>query len=177
MLLEEQEQSVAITGGLLRFVNNRPGPARFDDCRNAAAGAEVSFDVGPNGIAGLHNVFEDLVDDILLEDAEIAVGEEIFLPRLEFEAALTRHVAELDDAEVGQSGLGTDRGKLGIVDEDFVGRELVLPGFDRGKGEVEAGLGVLVGVARDGGFGDRNHIDIVGQRCAVPGLLELHRVI
>jgi hypothetical protein len=36
-------------------------------------------------------------------------------------------------AEVGKAGLGADRGELGIVDEDFVGAELVLPGFDGGE--------------------------------------------
>ena len=52
------------------------------------------------------------------------------------------------DAEVGQAGLGADGGKLGIVDDDFVAGKLVLPGLDGGKGEVEPGLGVIVGVAR-----------------------------
>ena len=45
----------------------------FDDGGDAAAGAEVADDFGPDGIAGFYYVVEYLVDDVFLEDAEIAV--------------------------------------------------------------------------------------------------------
>ena len=124
------------------------GPAGFDGGGDAAAGAEFAADDGPDGIAGFHHVFEDLVDDVFLEDAEVAVAEEIFLKRFEFEAAGAGHVANGEVAEVGQAGLGADGGEFGIVDDDFVVGELILPGLDFGEFEVEAGLGVIVGVAR-----------------------------
>jgi hypothetical protein len=114
---------------------------------DAAAGAEVAYDDGPDGIAGFNDVVEDLVDDVLLEDAEVAVGEEVLLEALELEAALAGHVADGEAAEVGEAGLGADAGELGVVDEDLVSLELVLPGLDGGEGGVEAGFGVVVGVA------------------------------
>ncbi len=114
---------------------------------DASAGAEVAYDDCPDGIAGFDDVVEDLVDDVFLEDAEVAIGEEILLEGLELEAALAGHVADGEAAEVGEPGLGADAGELGIVDEDLVGLELVLPGFDGGEGGVEAGFGVVVGVA------------------------------
>ncbi len=118
-----------------------------NDGGDAAAGAEVAYDNGPDGIAGFDDVVEDLVDDVFLEDAEVAVGEEVFLEGLELQAALAGHVADGEAAEVGEARLGADAGELGVVDEDLVGLELVLPGFDGGEGGVEAGFGVVVGVA------------------------------
>jgi len=104
----------------------------FDDGGDAAAGAEVADDFGPDGVAGFDYVVEDLVDDVFLEDAEVAVGEEVLLEGLELEAGLAGHVADGDAAKVGEAGLGADGGELGVVDEDLVGFELVAPGFDGG---------------------------------------------
>jgi hypothetical protein len=125
----------------------RAGPAGFYGGGDAAAGAEDAFDYGPNWVGGLDDVFEDLVDDVLLKDAEVAVAVEIFLERFEFEAALAGHVADGENAEVGQAGFGADAGQFGVVDFNLVAGELVAPGFDGGKLEIEAGFGVIVGVA------------------------------
>ena len=45
------------------------GVEGFDDGGDAAARAEVAGDFGPDGVAGFDYVVEDLVDDVLLEDA------------------------------------------------------------------------------------------------------------
>jgi hypothetical protein len=119
----------------------------FDDGGDSAAGAEVADDDGPDGVGGFDDVVEDLVDDVLLEDAEVAIGEEVFLEGFEFHAALAGHVADGEAAEVWQAGFGADGGEFGVVDENFVGMELVGPGVDGGKSGVEACGGVGVGVA------------------------------
>jgi hypothetical protein len=126
------------------------GVKGFDNSGDSAARAEVADDFGPDGIAGFDDIVEDLVDDVLLEDAEVTVGEEIFLEGFELEAGLAGHVADRDATEVGKAGLGTDRGELGVVDEDLVGFELIAPGFDGRKFDLQAGFGVIVGVT--GGF-------------------------
>jgi hypothetical protein len=118
-----------------------------EDGGDAAAGTEITYDNGPDGVAGFDDVVEDLIDDVFLEDAEVAVGEEVLLEGLELEAALSGHVANGEAAEVGETGLGADAGELGVIDEDLVGLELILPGFDGGEGGVEARFGVIVGVA------------------------------
>jgi hypothetical protein len=141
------------------------GVEGFDDGGDAAAGAEVADDFGPDGVAGFDDVVEDLIDDVFLEDAEVAVGEEVLLEGLELEAGFAGHVADGEAAEVGKAGLGADGGELGVVDEDLVGLELVAPGFDGGELGVEASGGVVVGVA--GGFGFGGHRSILEDRAAV----------
>ena len=106
------------------------GEEGFDDGGDAAAGAEVAGDFGPDGVAGFDDVVEDLVDDVFLKDAEVAVGEEVLLEALELEAGFAGHVADEDAAEVGKAGFGADGGELGVVDEDLVGLKLIAPGFD-----------------------------------------------
>jgi hypothetical protein len=135
----------------------------FDDGGDAAAGTEVADYLCPDWITGFDYVVEDLIDDVFLKDAEVAVGEEVLLEGLELEALLARHIANGEAAEVGQAGLGADRGELGIVDEDLVGFELVLPGFDSGKFDVEARLGVIVGVAGGLVFGEGGHESILSR--------------
>src|ERR1017187_3518865 len=123
------------------------GPAGFDGGADAAAGTKHSMHDCPNRVAGLDHVLKHLIDDIFLEDAEIAVTEEILLEGLQFEAALAGHVADCEGAEIGQAGLGTYGCKFGVVDLDFIAGKLVLPGFDGGKGEIDAGFGVVVRIA------------------------------
>ena len=57
---------------LLRFL---PRPVRLDNGRDAAARTEFSANCRPHRIAGLHDILQHLVDDVFLEDSEIAVGE------------------------------------------------------------------------------------------------------
>ena len=123
------------------------GPAGLYGGADAAAWTEDAFDDCPDGIGGFDNVFKDLIHDVFLKDTEIAVAEEIFLERFELEAALAGHVTDGEDAEVRQAGFGADAGQLGIVYFDFIAGKLVTPGFDGGKLEVQAGFGVIVGVA------------------------------
>jgi hypothetical protein len=59
------------------------GPAGFYGGGYAAAGAELAADDGPDRLGGLDYVFEYLIDDVFLEDAEVAVAVEILLERLE----------------------------------------------------------------------------------------------
>jgi hypothetical protein len=131
-------------------------PASFNGGCDAAAGTEFSAHDSPDRIAGFNDVFKDLVDDVFLKDAEVSVTEEVLLERFQFEAALTRHVANGEDAEVRKPGFWADRSHLRVVDEDFIAGKLILPGLDRGKCEIEAGFGVVVGVA-----GFRCHSSIV----------------
>ena len=144
------------------------GVEGFDHSGDAAAGTEVAYYFGPDGVGGFDYVVEDLVDDVFLKDAEVAVGEEIFLERFELEAQFARHVADGEATEVGQTGLGADAGELGVVDEDLVSLELVPPGFDGGELDVEAGFCVVVGVA--GGFGGHASILAIIVHAEGPGI-------
>src|SRR5208337_832783 len=131
----------------------RPRPARLDGSADASARAEFAFHHGPHRVTGLHDVFEDLVDDVFLEDTQIAVAEQVLFERFQLQTALFGHVANSEHAKVGQTGFGADGSELGIVDLNLVAGRLVLPGLDGRKVEVEAGFSMLVGVAGSGGHG------------------------
>ena len=121
-------------------------PAALDDRRNAAAGPELPLDDGLYRVAGLHHILQHLIDDVLLKDSEIAIGEQIFLHRLQFEAAVARHVTHRVRAKVGETGLWTDRGEFRVVNQNLATRELILPRFNGGEVAIETSSGMLVGV-------------------------------
>src|ERR1035441_929443 len=59
---------------LCKSSSRRPGPARLDGGADAASGTELAAHHGPHRIAGLDHVLQNLVHDVLLEDAQIAVA-------------------------------------------------------------------------------------------------------
>ena len=90
---------------LLRFF---PRPTCFNNGGDAAARTKLPTNCRPHRITGLHDILQHLVDDVFLEDSEVAVGEQIFLVRLQFEAFLARLISQENDAEIRQTGLWTD---------------------------------------------------------------------
>src|SRR5258708_1120696 len=140
-------KEICRTASIRRYLGLRTWPACFHSSPDAAAGAEHTFDNGPNWVCRLNDVFQHLVHDVFLKDAEIAVTEEILLERFQFEAFVTGHVTNGEDAEVGESGLGANGGHFGVVYQDFIAGKLILPDFNGREVEIEASLGVVVGVA------------------------------
>src|SRR6266850_7553525 len=124
------------------------GPASEDGGGEAAAGSEFAADDAPFGADGGDDVAEDFVDGVFVEDAKAAIGEEIHFEGFELDAIFFGHVLNGDGAEVGEAGLGADRGVFGEARGDDVARELVGPGFERGQFGLDAGAGVLCGVVR-----------------------------
>jgi hypothetical protein len=121
-------------------------PLRKHNRRYPAAGTEIPFDFRPHGLGTAHDILKHAINDVLLEDSEVAVKLQVFLQRLQFQACFTWHVANSDGSKIGQTSLGADRGKLGIVHNNFVARELIWPCFDIRKRGVEAGFSVFLRV-------------------------------
>lgn len=86
---------------------------------------------------------ENFVHSVFVEDAEIAISEQVHLESLEFDAFLARHVLDSDGAVVGQSGFWTDGGVLGKASGDDVTGELIGPGIELWQFGLDAGAGVL----------------------------------
>src|SRR6266568_6312965 len=124
-----------------------PRPLRDHYRRNSTARAEIPFDLRPDRSGPPDHVFEHLVDDVLLKNAEVAVRLQIFFERFEFQAGFVRHIAEGDHAEVRQAGFRTYRSEFRVIDYDLVSGKLVGPGFDFRKFGVQSGFGVLRRVA------------------------------
>src|SRR6185312_11520790 len=85
----------------------------------------------------------------LLENSQVAIAEQVFLPGFKFKTALARHVSQRDRAKVGQTGFRTHRSKLRIIDHDLVGGKLIRPGFNGRKVKIEPRLCVLVRITRN----------------------------
>src|ERR1039458_5063032 len=121
-------------------------PGSGDEGAETAARGEIADDGGADGFGGGYDILEDAVDDVLLKNPQITIGEQVYFVGLELETALIGDVAEHEAAEIGQAGFGADAGEFGEVDLDFVIGKLVGPGFDFGEDGGEAAGGVLVGI-------------------------------
>jgi hypothetical protein len=91
-----------------------------DDGVDVASGLVVGFDRHLQGIAGRHEVVEDLVGGLFVGNVAIAVVIDIELDRLEFYDLLVRHVGDIDSGEVRVAREGAFAGELGQGDADFV---------------------------------------------------------
>ena len=119
------------------------GPAGEDGGGEAAAGSECAADDAPFGADGADDVVEDFVNGVFVEDAEVAIGEEIHFEGFELDTIFFGQVLDGDGAEVGEAGLGADGGVFGEARGDDVAGKLVGPGFERGQFGFDAGAGVL----------------------------------
>src|SRR5262249_21688477 len=65
-------------------------------------------------------IVEDLVGDVLVEDAAVPELDDVVLERFQLDAPSVGHVRDADLAEIGQARLGTERRELGTADRDLV---------------------------------------------------------
>src|SRR6476620_4783111 len=87
---------------------------------DAAAGGEVADDGEAARLKGRDQVVEDLVRDVLVEDASVPEGDHVVLERLELDTPRVGYVRDADLSEIGQPGFRTDRGELRTADGDLV---------------------------------------------------------
>ena len=97
-------------------------------------------------MAGRHNVAQNPIHGILVENADIPVRLEIHLQGFQFQTQLVGNVFDGDGSEIRQPGFRADRGVFGHFDRDFVVGKLILPAFDVGESGIDAAFGVVFGV-------------------------------
>src|SRR3954470_3431037 len=61
-------------------------PARDHSRRNSPPRTEITFHFGPHRLCPAHHIFENLIDDVLLENSEIAIRLQIFFVRFQLQA-------------------------------------------------------------------------------------------
>src|SRR5258706_12909979 len=86
----------------------------------SAADGEVGGDGHFAGFEGGNEVVEDRVGDGFVEDAFVAVGEEVELESLHLDAEFIGDVGDGDGGEVGLAGDGAEAGEFGEGEFDFV---------------------------------------------------------
>ena len=97
---------------------------------DSAANGEIARYGHPPRLTRGHEVIEDLVGDILVEDAFIAELDEVVLERFQLDAEPVGHVIDANLSKVGQTGFGADRRELRAADEHLV----ISMGLGIGKG-------------------------------------------
>src|ERR1700686_1473101 len=132
--------------GLGLTLRCRSGPSGKNRGRQAAAGREFAADDAPFGLDGGDDVAQDFIDGVLVEDAEIAISEQVHFQGFQLDAIFPRHILDGDGAKIRQSGLRADGGILRKFRGDDVAGELVGPGLERGEFCVDARAGVFFGV-------------------------------
>src|SRR5579872_4816472 len=123
-----------------------PAPTRGDQGGEAAARREFSNHRGLHRLGRFHHVAQHAVHDVFLEDAQVAIGEQVHLVRLQLEAQAVGHVAQHEAAEIGERRLRADRSELRHHDFDFVIRILIRPGLDFRQRRLDTRGCVLIGI-------------------------------
>ena len=108
------DMPVAVSGPGRSCVRGR------DHRLDAAPHREVADDGHAAGVDGGDEVVEDLVGDVLVEDAAVSELDQVVLQRLQLDAQRVGDVGDPDLAEIGQPGLRADRRELGTADGDLV---------------------------------------------------------
>ena len=95
------------------------GVTGSDDGLDVAADVEVAFDLDEQRITGGDEVFENDVDDVLVEDFYVTKRVDVELQTLQLDAALVRNVLDADGREIRKVRERADRRKLGNLEIDL----------------------------------------------------------
>jgi hypothetical protein len=111
------------------FGNDRKG--------QSATGRESGLDFHPARLAGLNQVIQDLVDDMLIEGMDVSVRRQIKLERLGLNAELIRNVLDEDLSEIGLARHRAEGSEIRAVEADSI----IAAGLGVWKGLDSGGLG------------------------------------
>jgi hypothetical protein len=103
------------------------GVAGPHDGLDISADVEVAFDFDAQRIAGSDEVFQDDIDNVLVEDLHASERVDVELQTLQLDTPLVGYVLESNGGEVRKIGERTDGGELRDleIDLDFTARKLV----------------------------------------------------
>src|SRR5438093_1547160 len=106
---------------------------RAHSCLNISAHVEVAFDFYAQRIAGVHKIFEDHVDYVLVKDLNFAKRIDVQLQTLQLDAAFVRNVFKPNRGEVREIRERADASKFRNlkIDFDFSANELVRKSVER----------------------------------------------
>src|SRR5207237_6385824 len=93
---------------------------RGDHGLDAAAYGKITDDGHAARLACGHQIVENLVRDVLVEDAAVAELDDVGLERLQLDTARVGAVADANRPEIGQPRLRAQRCELGTLDGDLV---------------------------------------------------------
>lgn len=83
---------------------------------------------------------EDAVHGVLVKNANVPVGVDVYLEGFQLETGFVRHIVQGDGSEIRQAGLWADRCIFRDFDGDFVALVLVRECFNVRKRSSDAAL-------------------------------------
>ncbi len=83
---------------------------------------------------------EDAVHGVLVKNANVPVGVDVYLEGFQLETGVVRHIVQGDGSEIRQAGLWADRCIFRDFDGDFVAFVLVRECFNVRKRSSDAAL-------------------------------------
>src|SRR5262245_48987977 len=112
--------------------------AGFDSAVHSSANRELAPHHSPNWIARCHNVSQNAINRILIENSQITITENVVLKRLKLQTDLVGQVMNRDLPKIGQLGLRANRSEFRHLDSDLIPAELVRPDLDCWQFSVNA---------------------------------------
>ena len=94
--------------------------ARCDGRMDAAADVEVPDHRHGLGMAGAHEIIENLIDNRLVKCAFITIGPKIQFERFQLDAQRLRNITDADGGEIRLAGSRTDASELRTFHVDFI---------------------------------------------------------
>jgi hypothetical protein len=137
----------------------RPVVAYLDSTLNPPAGCEFAADTHRNRFASLDQVSKNAINRILVEDAEAAVGRDVFLQGFKLKAPLIWNIAHVERAKIRQAGSRANGCVFWKDDFDFIIRILIFPALDLRQHSLDTRSGVLFRVSPHGGNLSQNQIE------------------
>lgn len=87
---------------------------------DAAAGAEVADDGHTSRFTACRQIVQNIIGQVLVKDAFVAVTLEIKLERFKLDAELVGAIRDMDRAEIRLAGLGAKAGEFRTIDLDII---------------------------------------------------------
>ena len=107
---------------------------------DVSAHVKVAFDVDAQWIAGRDEVFQNDVDDVLVEDFYVAKGVDVELQAFQLNTGFVWNVLDSNDGEIRKVGERADSRELRYleIDFDFVAGKLVRKSLEREEVHLRA---------------------------------------
>src|ERR1700756_1401448 len=136
----------SLSASLLVSASFWPWPPCLHRRIQPSSWCKLSPNHAPFRLNRFHNIFQNLVHRIFIENSQSSVRQQVHFQRLQLDTRFSRHIFDRQSAKVRQPRFGTYRGVLGVSRRNYVSRILIRPCIQLRQPVFYSRPGVLVGV-------------------------------